>query len=124
WIKDNVHGKNILDVGPMGGGGSLFAHQALRSANPEANITALDINIPEWFEKKIGSKGVKASVYNMPLENESFDCIFMGEILEHLENPYKAIKEVSRVMKEGGRLYLTTPNTFTYQNIIRALKNR
>ena len=62
------------------------------------------------------------SIYNMPYKNNTFDAVFIGEIIEHLENPYKAMIEVSRVLKNNGILYLSTPNKLRYQSIIKALK--
>jgi SAM-dependent methyltransferase len=41
------------------------------------------------------------------------------EAIEHTENPYNAIREISRVLKPGGTLIMSTPN---YLNIERRLK--
>lgn len=51
-----------------------------------------------------------ASCYNLPFENESFDLVHSAEMLEHLEAPEEAIKEMYRVLKKGGHLIITTPN--------------
>lgn len=42
-----------------------------------------------------------ASIYNLPFADTTFDIVLMPGILEHLEDPLSAIKEVSRVMKEN-----------------------
>jgi SAM-dependent methyltransferase len=49
------------------------------------------------------------SAYDLPFEEETFDVIFMGDVIEHLENPEEAIREIHRVLKMGGKLYITTP---------------
>jgi SAM-dependent methyltransferase len=40
----------------------------------------------------------------------SFDTVVSCESLEHVERPLAALQELYRVMRSGGRLYLTTPN--------------
>ena len=46
----------------------------------------------------------------LPLTNESFECILLSEVIEHLEAPQISIKEAARVLRPGGRLLVTTPN--------------
>ncbi len=53
-----------------------------------------------------------ADVCNLPLAEESFDAVFMLEVLEHVPTPHRALEDVHRVLKTGGRLYLSTPFIF------------
>jgi 2-polyprenyl-3-methyl-5-hydroxy-6-metoxy-1,4-benzoquinol methylase len=41
---------------------------------------------------------------------ESFDTVISCETIEHVPEPRQAICELARVLKPGGRLFLTTPN--------------
>jgi SAM-dependent methyltransferase len=43
-------------------------------------------------------------------EDSSFDTVISCETIEHVPNPRKAVNELARVIKPGGRLLLTTPN--------------
>src|SRR3989344_5033938 len=43
-------------------------------------------------------------------ESNFFDVIFLGDIIEHIENPRTLLTECSRVIKEGGTLVISTPN--------------
>jgi SAM-dependent methyltransferase len=45
-------------------------------------------------------------------EDQSFDVVFAFEVLEHIDEPQKAASEFHRVLKQGGRLYVSTPFTF------------
>jgi SAM-dependent methyltransferase len=56
---------------------------------------------------------------SLPLPSQSFDYITCIEGLEHLENPFNAIREFGRLLKPEGKLYLSLPN---YLNIERRLK--
>ena len=60
-------------------------------------------------------KGIKAEVCDLdksgiPFEDNHFDVVWAGDIVEHLFDPIFMLKEVSRVLKPSGKLLLTTPN--------------
>ncbi|MDI6885022.1 MAG: class I SAM-dependent methyltransferase, partial [archaeon] len=46
----------------------------------------------------------------LPFKNESFNAIFASHVLEHLESPYKMLKEFYRCLKLGGTLIVGIPN--------------
>jgi ubiquinone/menaquinone biosynthesis C-methylase UbiE len=48
-------------------------------------------------------------IENNPFENNNFDLVLCLEVLEHIENYQGAIKEIYRILKDGGRLLLTVP---------------
>ena len=54
----------------------------------------------------------------MPFDSSSFDAIFFLEVLEHLPySPAHPFREMHRVLKPGGRLYLTTPNAASLNRV-------
>jgi SAM-dependent methyltransferase len=50
-----------------------------------------------------------SDITSIPVDDSSFDAILCSEVLEHLQDPVKAIYEFSRILKPGGRLILTAP---------------
>ena len=48
-----------------------------------------------------------ADAHSLPFESASFDCVFSYAALEHFYNPLVALKEIERVLDDGG-LYLGT----------------
>jgi SAM-dependent methyltransferase len=46
----------------------------------------------------------------LPFPNESFELVFMTEVIEHLVSPDTALEEVRRIMTPDGYLILSTPN--------------
>lgn len=53
---------------------------------------------------------VIADCEGLPFKDNSFDKIVMIEVIEHIEKDNLAISELARVLKQNGRLFLTTPN--------------
>ncbi len=51
-----------------------------------------------------------ASAQELPFSNHSFNVVIIKHIVEHLPDPQKAIREISRVTEPGGTLILATPN--------------
>jgi SAM-dependent methyltransferase len=45
----------------------------------------------------------------MPFGNESFDCAFATEVLEHCPDPELVLKEVCRVLNPNGIFFFTVP---------------
>lgn len=57
-----------------------------------------------------------------PYADDSFECVLVCELIEHLmRDPMHLIVECRRVLKDGGRLLMTTPNTASFTSIARVL---
>jgi len=59
-------------------------------------------------------------VRNIPLEEnkfpqENFDAVLASHLIEHLNDPASFLTEANRVLKEGGRVFITTPNISGFQ---------
>lgn len=52
----------------------------------------------------------QTTVPPLPYEDESFDCVITFQVIEHIEEDVRFVKELHRVLRPNGRLILTTPN--------------
>jgi ubiquinone/menaquinone biosynthesis C-methylase UbiE len=61
----------------------------------------------------------EGNIYKLPYKNNQFDLVLCTEVLEHLEDPDKALKELKRVTKKY--VILSVPNEpfFMFGNFIR-----
>lgn len=52
----------------------------------------------------------------LPFPDNSFDAWICIEGIEHIENPHHLIREASRILRPGGRLIVSTPNTLSVKS--------
>ncbi|MCL4457140.1 MAG: methyltransferase domain-containing protein [Nitrospirae bacterium] len=84
------------------------------------NIYCSDINSDDFRLDAV--KFVQHDAQNpLPFPDNYFDYIFSVEGLEHFEAPFFFVKELCRVLKTSGRVYITTPNTFSVDARIKYL---
>lgn len=53
---------------------------------------------------------VQCDACSIPLTNGTVDILVCSEIIEHLEEPHRMLKEIERVLKPKGKLVISTPN--------------
>ncbi len=57
----------------------------------------------------------------LPFPDGSFDKVIASEVIEHIPDWRRAIREMARVLRPGGRLVLTTPNRRSWYGLDRFL---
>src|SRR3990167_2720953 len=100
-------GGKLLDIGC---GVSPLCLEALHKDNAEVYgidfadelIEVLKVKYPQIHYSS-------GDFYDLPYENDTFDMVVLGELIEHCEKPKEIIDEAFRVLKKGGFLALSTP---------------
>jgi ubiquinone/menaquinone biosynthesis C-methylase UbiE len=101
-----LRGRRVLDVGC---GKGRFA-RLFKEQEPEAEIWGLDISeemlrfVPEGIHTRAGS------MTELPFEDGWFDGAYATESLEHAVETGKAVDEICRVVKPGGRIAIIDKN--------------
>ena len=57
----------------------------------------------------------------IPLKDSSVDIIIAGDVIEHIYNSYKFLRECSRVLRPNGIIVLSIPNICSLKNRIKVL---
>ena len=102
--------------------GDVFSSQLILKAMPELNLSTLDFAFREELnglvKKQYQVELMKIDFAKECIAEERFDLILCCEVIEHLiVNPVKFFSYLLKGLKEGGFVYLTTPNFFKAQNI-------
>ena len=110
-------GRATLDVGS--GTGALIAR--LRQAQPQLRTHACDYT--DALMKVPGQAVAVANLSEQPLPfaDASFDLVTCTEVVEHLDNYRRIVREVFRVTRPGGTAIFSTPNILSLQSRWRFL---
>lgn len=93
----------LLDIGA----GTGYLSQKL--ADLGFLVSACDIQPKDFQAEGIPIKKVDLSI-RLPYPNNSFNYATCIEVIEHIENPWQACREIARVLKKKGVLILSLPN--------------
>jgi ubiquinone/menaquinone biosynthesis C-methylase UbiE len=109
-MMDGIDGK-ILDVGCGTG--------IISELYPSLDILGIDISRGMLSHHK--GKHQYASATDIPFSDNSFDSVICRSVLHHLHEPTKALQEIRRVLKPGGRFVCWETNKSWIASIIRSL---
>jgi ubiquinone/menaquinone biosynthesis C-methylase UbiE len=103
----DLRGRRVLDVGC---GKGRFA-RVFKETDPEAEIWGLDISEEMLRHVPAGIHTRAGSMTDLPFEAAFFDCAYATESLEHAVEIDRAVSEICRVVKPGGRIAIIDKNS-------------
>jgi len=77
------------------------------------DVTAVDFSRDNWKAVDIPLELCDLDsefAESLVAEQGKFDAVFAIEIVEHLENPFRFLRQCAALLKPGGLMFLTTPN--------------
>lgn len=103
WVRHQAslipEGAKVLDIGA---GQTLY-----KEAFAHTKYVTQDFAQTPDFE--YGKIDIVSDITSIPLPDSSQDYILCSEVFEHVPEPLKALKEISRLLKPGGKLIFTAP---------------
>jgi SAM-dependent methyltransferase len=113
-----LRGERVLD---LGAGGGRHAFEAMRRG---ARVTALDYSAADLKDAvavaggmlagdevgiEVWAGAVNGDALDLPFANNTFDRVIVSEVLEHIWDDERALVEIVRVLRPGGRVAATVP---------------
>ena len=103
WVRHQAslvpRGAKVLDIGA---GQTLY-----RDAFAHTIYVTQDFSQTPDFE--YGKIDIVSDITSIPLPDSSQDYILCSEVFEHIPEPLKALREISRLLKPNGKLIFTAP---------------
>ncbi len=114
------HDRDILDLGCLDGTvGSLFIERGNRVTGVDASRSAIETARSRGLDARLGNLEEP-----LPFEDNSFDVVFAGEVIEHVFDVDRMVSEARRVLRAGGSFVVTTPNLAALGRRLMLLFNR
>lgn len=104
-MRTLAQGRVILDVG----GGSRFM-KGMKKFEPlfvNCDYKTMDVSA-DYHPDIVGD------IHAIPLADASVDGVICRSVLEHVERPYDAAREMIRILKPGGYAFVQVPSIYPY----------
>lgn len=121
--REPLSGRRLLD---FGAGEGYFSRrlgdyiQARYGIPPAEVLRACDLHPAAFRYSGIPCDPI-APDGSLPYPDASFDIVCCIEVVEHLEDQFRFARELFRVLRPGGRAFLTTPNVLNINSRVRFL---
>ncbi len=116
-VESLVRGKRVLDIGVVSHSARYFDLPNWRHGRiHKAASYCVGIDILEPLVNDLNGRGFNVRCVDATSEvdmGERFDVIFIGDVVEHVDNAVLLLKFAARHLAPGASLYVTTPNPFS-----------
>lgn len=106
-MKEIRDGMKIVELGC----GQTLLLAEIKKKYPNCEVHGLDFSSFVIKEAKRAFPNIRYKVgdfFKTPYQDNYFNCVLGGEIIEHVDNPDDLIKEMVRICKPGGFIVLST----------------
>jgi SAM-dependent methyltransferase len=110
--KLRLPGRNVVDLGC---GDGQWSMELIRRY--DLQLTGIDYNLLRMQRYRSNVPGADAqcgSCIEIPVAPHAADLVMFHQVLEHIPQPERALREVHRILKPGGWLLLSVPNEGTW----------
>ena len=112
-----LSGLKILNLGcGMGGLSTALALAGAQVISLDYNLAYCEITRLRGQRYNLNLSLVNGAGEDLPFTSSTFDVVICLDVLEHVQQPEKLLAEASRVLKQGGLLYLTAINRYAFND--------
>ncbi len=99
-----TEGQKVLE---LGSGLGLLGQAIKKEVNGKLEYSGIELAYKSAKESKDkGLFGIQADSTNLPFADNSFDALVSTDVLEHIPDSDRAVEEIKRVLKPGGKAFL------------------
>lgn len=114
WMCEHVEGRKVIDIGCSQGIVSiLLARSGFQVVGVDTDVEALEYADSDRAKESPDVQQrltfIRGDICYVDLPAKVFDTAVMGEFLEHLETPDRAIARAYKLLVDDGKLLITVP---------------
>jgi SAM-dependent methyltransferase len=117
FIESLADGKSVLDIGVVSHSARYFEQPDWRHGRIAKRAKrCVGVDILEPLVKELNARGFNVVVADATSGadlGERFELVFIGDVLEHVDNTSALLRFAARHLAPGGRVFATTPNPFS-----------
>lgn len=110
WVANKAksvpHGFSVLDIGA---GTCLYRPHFAHCKYKTHDFKKYDGSEKHGATSQYGEIDYVSEILQIPVSDASFDVVICTEVLEHVPEPILVLKEISRILRPGGRAFITAP---------------
>lgn len=128
---DKILNETVSHFNRRKGGGELTDHLDIGSGNGDLiNLLRTKFNTKssacDYTDELLNLEDVELTIVdlnneNLPYTSNSFDLVTITEVIEHLDDYRRILKDIFRVLRPGGLMVVTTPNILNLKSRFRFL---
>lgn len=117
FIEQQVHNKRVLDIGVAEHSVDYIERDTWKHGKINASAKyCLGIDILEPLVDELKTRGFNVKCVDATSEidlNERFEVIYIGDVIEHVNNPVDLLSFAARHLTADGKILVSTPNPFS-----------
>lgn len=117
FVETLVRGKRVLDIGIVSHSASYFDRPDWRHGRIAAAASScLGIDIIEPLLQDLRTRGFNVRWADATSDTdlgERYDVVFIGDVIEHVDNAVALLRFAARHLASGGQIFASTPNPFS-----------
>ncbi len=117
FVERSVAGRRVLDIGVVSHSARYFDEPGWRHGRiHKAASYCVGLDILEPLVAELNARGFNVLCVDATSDadlGERFDVVFIGDVMEHVDNPSALLRFAKRHVASGGRILAATPNPFS-----------
>jgi SAM-dependent methyltransferase len=112
WVRQHTSPQTVMLN--LGAGGPAPRGKIKKFKGEVARVVGVDIDPEVVNNPELDDAHVIGPEGQLPFPDQSFDLVLSDWVVEHVAEPVRFLREIGRVLREGGSMFLRTPNKHHY----------
>lgn len=105
----DLKSKTVLEIGS---GAGEYLNSLEKSSKPHIGVDISQTALKIAQSNSSGTRFLRSKAEALPFASDTFEVAICCEVIEHVDDPSKAIREIYRILKPEGILFLSFPNYY------------